>query len=83
MSINDISISDHSHNYLLEQKNVNLTIGIGQNKISTKFLRPSLFNIRGIFGKIGNYFETDFEKKPHLDVLLTPGQVLMPEPVPE
>jgi hypothetical protein len=27
--------------------------------------------------------ETDFEKKPHLDVLLTPGQVLMPEPVPE
>ena len=63
MSINDISISNHSHNYLLEQKNVNLTIGIGQNKISTKFLRPSLFNIRGIFGKIGNYFETDFEKK--------------------
>jgi hydrocephalus-inducing protein len=23
--------------------------------------------------------ETDFEKKPHLDVLLTPGQVLMPD----
>jgi hydrocephalus-inducing protein len=23
--------------------------------------------------------ETDYEKKPHLDVLLTPGQVLMPE----
>lgn len=27
--------------------------------------------------------ETDFEKKPHLDVQLTPGQVLMPEPKPE
>lgn len=27
--------------------------------------------------------ETDFEKKPHLDVLLTPGQVLMPEAVIE
>ena len=23
--------------------------------------------------------ETDWVKKPHLDVLLTPGQVLMPE----
>ena len=64
MSINDISISNHSHNYLLEQKMLILRSElIGQNKISTKFLRPCLFNIRGIFGKIGNYFETDFEKK--------------------
>jgi len=27
--------------------------------------------------------ETDFEKKPHLDVLLTPGQVLMPDSTDE
>jgi hypothetical protein len=27
--------------------------------------------------------ETDFEKKPHLDVQLTPGQVLMPDAAPE
>ena len=27
--------------------------------------------------------ETDFEKKPHLDVLLVPGQVLMPDSTDE